>query len=45
MPPLSLPLLPPILTPNIPIVQQSSSKIAFTIDNLIGNNKTNLNTH
>lgn len=36
VPPLSLPLLPPI-----PKIQQTSSKIAFTIDNLIGNNQTN----
>ncbi len=40
VPPFSLPFLPPVSTANIPTVQQNSSKPAFTIDNLIGNNKT-----
>ena len=44
LPPLSLPLLPPISIPNIPTMQPSSSKTSFTIDNLIGNNKTNKNS-
>jgi forkhead box protein D len=36
------PLIPPVSTPKIPTIQQTSSKPAFTIDNLIGNNnKTN----
>ncbi|CAF2139386.1 unnamed protein product [Rotaria magnacalcarata] len=40
----SFPLLTPIPTPNIQMNQQTSSKTSFTIDNLIGNNKTNINS-
>ena len=40
IPPFSLPLvLPPILTTNN--IPRNQSKRSFTIDNLIGNNKTN----
>jgi forkhead box protein D len=42
--PLIPPVLPPISIPNIPTMQPSSSKTSFTIDNLIGNNKTNKNS-
>ncbi|CAM4859175.1 unnamed protein product [Rotaria socialis] len=44
VPSLSFPLLTPISTPNIQMNQQTSSKTSFTIDNLIGNNKTNINS-
>lgn len=42
--PSSLPLLTPQSTPIISKTKQSSSKSSFTIDNLIGNNKPNINS-
>ncbi|CAF1336764.1 unnamed protein product [Rotaria sp. Silwood1] len=42
--PLILPSSLPVSMPTMPTIQQNSSKTSFTIDNLIGNNKTNINS-